>query len=164
MAPLLQVNNLKTYFYGDHSVVKAVNDVSFDVRHGETLAIVGESGSGKSVTAMSILRLIPSPPGEIVGGEIILEGENLLAMDEDRVRDIRGNKIAMIFQEPMTSLNPVLTIGRQIAEPIEIHQNVDRKSIIERCVELLRKVQIPDPQAGATPIPTSFPAACVNAP
>ncbi len=156
MAPLLQVNNLKTYFYGDHSVVKAVNDVSFDVRHGETLAIVGESGSGKSVTAMSILRLIPSPPGEIVGGEIILEGENLLAMDEDRVRDIRGNKIAMIFQEPMTSLNPVLTIGRQIAEPIEIHQNVDRKSIIERCVELLRKVQIPDPTSRLDAYPHQF--------
>jgi oligopeptide transport system ATP-binding protein len=156
LAPLLQVNNLKTYFYGDHSIVKAVNDVSFDVRHGETLAIVGESGSGKSVTAMSILRLIPNPPGEIVGGEIFLEGEDLLAMDEDQVRDIRGNKIAMIFQEPMTSLNPVLTIGRQIAEPIEIHQNVSKKNIIERGVELLRKVQIPDPRTRLDAYPHQF--------
>ena len=156
MAPLLQVNNLKTYFFGDHSVVKAVDDVSFDVRHGETLAIVGESGSGKSVTAMSILRLIPNPPGEIVGGEIILDGENLLAMDEDKVRDIRGNKIAMIFQEPMTSLNPVLTIGRQITEPIEIHQDVDKKSIIERGIDLLRKVQIPDPKARLDSYPHQF--------
>ncbi len=155
-APLLEVRDLKTHFFADGGVVKAVDGVSFDVRPGETVAIVGESGSGKSVSALSILRLIPDPPGEIVGGEIHFEGQDLLELDEEEIRDIRGNRIAMIFQEPMTSLNPVLTIGRQVAEPIELHRGLDRKTLLDKCIELLRKVQIPDARHRLKSYPHQF--------
>ncbi len=144
MPPLLEVRNLQTYFFGDQGTVKAVDGVSFDVQEGETLGLVGESGCGKSVSALSILRLIPSPPGEIIGGEIIFEGRDLLGLSDEEIRQVRGNRIAMIFQEPMTSLNPVLTIGRQIAEPVEVHRNMPLKEALEKAKELLGKVQIAD--------------------
>ncbi|MFW5823997.1 MAG: ABC transporter ATP-binding protein [Marinobacter sp.] len=144
---LLQVRNLNTRFRQDGKAVNAVDGVSFDVRKGETLAIVGESGSGKSVTAMSLLRLIPSPPGEITDGEVLFDGRDVLAMNDEQIRQLRGSDIAMIFQEPMTSLNPVLTVGRQLSEAMQAHHKVDRKSLRARCVELLRKVRIPDPES-----------------
>ena len=144
MPPLLEVRSLQTYFFGDQGTVKAVDGVSFDVQEGETLGLVGESGCGKSVSALSILRLIPSPPGEIIGGEIIFEGRDLLGLSDEEIRQVRGNRIAMIFQEPMTSLNPVLTIGRQIAEPVEVHRNMPLKEALEKAKELLGKVQIAD--------------------
>ncbi|MGM0571017.1 ABC transporter ATP-binding protein [Marinobacter sp.] len=144
---LLRVNNLRTCFRQDGKTVTAVDGVSFDVRKGETLAIVGESGSGKSVTAMSILRLIPSPPGEITDGEILFDGRDVLAMNDEEIRQLRGGDIAMIFQEPMTSMNPVLTVGRQLSEPMVTHGKGDRKSLKARCVELLRQVRIPDPES-----------------
>ena len=121
MAKLLEVKDLRTYFFTDEGVVRAVDGVTWDLDEGETLALVGESGCGKSVTAMSILRLIPNPPGRIVSGEIMYEGRDLLKITDAEMRSIRGNRIAMIFQEPMTSLNPVLTIGRQIAEALTLH-------------------------------------------
>ena len=154
--PLLEVRGLKTHFRSEAGAVKAVDDVSFDVAAGETTAIVGESGSGKSVTALSIMRLIPSPPGQIVAGEIRFQGQDLLALDEAEMRAVRGNRIAMIFQEPMTSLNPTMTVGRQIAEPIEVHQNLSRESLGERCLALLRKVRIPDPEQRAASYPHQF--------
>ena len=118
MATLLQVKGLKTQFFTQDGVVNAVNDVDFDLNEGETLGIVGESGCGKSVSVLSLMRLIPTPPGRIVGGEAWFQGRDLLAMDQEEIRSVRGNKIAMIFQDPMTSLNPVLTVGRQIGDPI----------------------------------------------
>ena len=118
MATLLEIKNLKTYFYTDDGVVKAVDGVSYEMQAGETLGIVGESGCGKSVHALSVMRLIQDPPGKTIDGEVIFEGEDLLAMDLDEMRHIRGNRIGMIFQEPMTSLNPVLTIARQLTEPL----------------------------------------------
>ncbi|MXY87718.1 MAG: ABC transporter ATP-binding protein, partial [Dehalococcoidia bacterium] len=121
---LLEVNDLRTYFYTQEGVVKAVDGTSYSVEEGETLGLVGESGCGKSVSALSILRLIPSPPGKIVSGEIMFQGRDLLKLDESEMRRIRGNDIAMVFQEPMTSLNPVLTIGRQITESLELHQDL----------------------------------------
>jgi len=141
--PLLQVRNLKTYFYTDEGVVKAVDGLSYTLHKGETLGIVGESGCGKSVHALSIMRLIPQPPGKIVAGEILFEGKNLLHLSDEEMRRIRGNRIAMIFQEPMTSLNPVLTVGEQIAEAVMLHQKLDRRSAWERAVEMLEKVRIP---------------------
>ena len=124
MASLLEVKDLRTYFYGMDGTIKAVDGVTFDVQEGETLGLVGESGCGKSVCALSILRLIPDPPGEIVEGEIHFEGQDLLKLSNEAMRQVRGNRIAMIFQEPMTSLNPVLTVGRQLAEPLEVHRNM----------------------------------------
>jgi oligopeptide transport system ATP-binding protein len=144
MPPLLEVKNLQTYFFGGEGTVKAVDGVSFDVHEGETLGLVGESGCGKSVSALSILRLIPNPPGEIMSGEIFFEGRDLLKLSDEEIRRVRGNRIAMIFQEPMTSLNPVLTIGRQIAEPMEVHRSMPLKAALEKAKELLGKVQIPD--------------------
>jgi len=141
--PLLSVQNLKTYFYTDEGVVRAVDGLSYDLRKGETLGIVGESGSGKSVHALSIMRLIPSPPGKIVGGEILFEGRNMLRLSDEEMRRIRGNRIAMVFQEPMTSLNPVLTIGEQIAEAVILHQKLDKKAAWERATEMLERVKIP---------------------
>src|SRR5690606_26153653 len=127
--PLLEVRDLTTRFRTDRGMVTAVDRVSFDLAGGETMAIVGESGSGKSVTALSILRLIPSPPGEIVTGQVLFDGQDLLRLEEAGMRSIRGNRIAMIFQEPMTSLNPGITVGRQVAEPINLHRGLpDRKS------------------------------------
>jgi oligopeptide transport system ATP-binding protein len=141
--PLLEVQNLETHFKTQDGVVKAVNNVSFHVDRGETLGIVGESGSGKSVTSLSIMRLIPNPPGRIAGGKILFDGENLLDLSEPEMRAIRGNRISMIFQDPMTSLNPVLTIGRQITESLEIHMNMTPTESRKRAIELLGMVGIP---------------------
>ncbi len=141
--PLLSVRNLKTYFYTDEGVVRAVDGLSYDLHKGETLGIVGESGCGKSVHALSIMRLIPTPPGKIVDGEIIFEGRNLLKLSDEQMRKIRGNRIAMVFQEPMTSLNPVLTIGEQIAEAVMLHQKLDKKAAWDRAAEMLERVKIP---------------------
>ncbi|PDV97273.1 ABC transporter ATP-binding protein [Candidatus Chloroploca asiatica] len=143
MAPLLEVRNLETHFHTQDGVVKAVDGVSFHVNRGETLGIVGESGCGKSVTSLSIMRLIPSPPGKIAGGQILFDGEDLLALSDEEMRHIRGNRIAMIFQDPMTSLNPVLTIGRQITESLELHMRLSRKEAYNRAGELLHMVGIP---------------------
>jgi len=141
--PLLVVKNLETHFKTQDGVVKAVNNVSFHVNRGETLGIVGESGSGKSVTSLSIMRLIPNPPGRIAGGQIIFDNDNLLDYSDEEMRHIRGNRIAMIFQDPMTSLNPVLTIGRQITESLELHMKLTPKEARNRAVELLQMVGIP---------------------
>ncbi len=156
MPPLLEVKNLQTYFFGFEGTVKAVDGVSFDVHEGETLGLVGESGCGKSVSALSILRLIPNPPGEIVGGEIFFEGKDLLKLSDEEIRKVRGNRIAMIFQEPMTSLNPVLTIGRQIAEPIEVHKNEHLKKALDQARVLLGKVQIADSDRRVRDYPHQF--------
>jgi oligopeptide/dipeptide ABC transporter ATP-binding protein len=144
MPTLLEVKNLRTYFFNMDGTIKAVDGVSFDVQEGETLGLVGESGCGKSVTALSILRLIPNPPGEIVEGEIWFEGKDLLKLSNEEIRQVRGNRIAMIFQEPMTSLNPVLTVGRQLAEPLEVHRNLPLKEALEKAKDLLGQVQIAD--------------------
>ena len=141
--PLLQIKNLQTHFFTSEGVVRAVNGVTYDVLPGETLGLVGESGSGKSVSALSLMRLVPSPPGKIVGGEIIFDGESLLDVDDARMREIRGNDIAMVFQEPMTSLNPVLTIGRQLTEALELHLKLKRRDAEARAIELLHLVGIP---------------------
>jgi peptide/nickel transport system ATP-binding protein/oligopeptide transport system ATP-binding protein len=143
---LLDVRNLSTYFYTDEGVVYALDDVSFSVQKGETLGIVGESGSGKSVAALSIMRLVQTPPGKIVGGEVRLEGENLLKLSGRAMRTVRGGRIAMIFQEPMTALNPVYTIGSQIMESPRIHQGMSRRQARRVAVEMLEKVGIPMPE------------------
>jgi peptide/nickel transport system ATP-binding protein len=143
---LLQVDGLRTHFHTRDGVVRAVDGVSFDVRPGETLAIVGESGCGKSVTAMSILRLLPMPPARIAGGRIVFEGRDLLALDEAGMRRVRGNLISMVFQEPMTSLNPVLTIGRQVAEVLVLHRGLSERAALAQAVEGLRRVQIAEPE------------------
>ncbi|OQY47894.1 MAG: peptide ABC transporter ATP-binding protein [Anaerolineaceae bacterium 4572_78] len=142
MGRLLEVNNLQTQFFTQDGVVQAVNDISFYLDEGETLGIVGESGSGKSVGVMSLIRLIPIPPGKIVGGEVIFDGQNLVKMTDNEIRSVRGNRIGMIFQDPMTSLNPVLTIGRQIMEALELHMGMDKTQSRKRTVELLEKVGI----------------------
>ncbi|MSO76726.1 MAG: ABC transporter ATP-binding protein [Alphaproteobacteria bacterium] len=143
-APLLEIDNLKTYFYTRDGVVRAVDGVTYNVAKGETLAVVGESGCGKSVTAKSILRLNPSPPARNVAGQIRFEGRDLLTLDLDALRRIRGNAISMIFQEPMTSLNPVLTVGRQIAETLVLHQGMSQSQATARAVAMLKLVQIPE--------------------
>ena len=143
---LLQVKNLKTYFYIDEGIVKALDGVTFDIKKGETLGVVGESGCGKSVTALSIMQLVQSPPGKIVNGEIFFNNENLLNKTKKQMRKIRGNDIAMIFQEPMTSLNPVYTIGNQIMESIKLHQKIKGKQAKEKAIEMLRLVNMPDPE------------------
>jgi len=143
--PLLRVRDLKTWFFTDEGVAKAVDGVSFDVGHRETLGIVGESGCGKSVTALSILRLIPDPPGRIVGGSIHFRGQDLAGLSEKEMRKIRGNDITMIFQEPMTSLNPVYTVGDQIMEVLRLHRDVSKEQARSRTIELLGRVRIPDP-------------------
>lgn len=143
---ILEVKNLKTYFYTDEGTVKGCDDVSYSIKRGETLALVGESGSGKSVSAMSILKLIPQPPGKIVGGEIIFNGENLVEADEKRMREIRGNDISVIFQEPMTSLNPLLKVSKQLMEPLILHQNMKKKEAKAKAIELLKLVGVSDPE------------------
>jgi len=153
---LLQVRDLKTYFYTDDGVVRAVDGISYDLTEGETLGLVGESGCGKSVSALSILRLIPYPPGKIVGGEVIFDGRDLLKITDEEIRHIRGNRIAMVFQEPMTSLNPVLTIGLQIGEALELHRGLDRKAAREEVVRLLRMVGIPDAERRIDDYPHQF--------
>ncbi len=156
MGALLQVKDLRTQFFTEEGVVKAVDGVSYDVEEGETLGLVGESGCGKSVSALSILRLIPNPPGKIVGGEILFEGQDLLKADEDEIRHIRGNRIAMVFQEPMTSLNPVLTIGRQLTEAIELHLKYDKEQARKRAIELLEMVGIPEAPGRLSDYPHQF--------
>jgi len=143
---LIELKNLHTYFYTDAGVVKSVNDVSYDIYKGETLGIVGESGCGKSVTAMSIMRLIPQPPGKIASGEIIFKGKDLTKIPEADMRKIRGNEISVIFQEPMTSLNPVYTVGDQIQEAIALHLKLDYAQARTRTIEMLEKVGIPSPE------------------
>jgi len=156
MATLLQVKDLRTHFFTDEGVVRAVDGISYDVQEGETMGLVGESGCGKSVSALSILRLIPSPPGKIVGGEVWFDGQDLLKVDEDEIRHVRGNRIAMIFQEPMTSLNPVLTIGRQITEALELHLKMNRNAANHRAVELLELVGIPEAHTRLNDYPHQF--------
>ncbi|MBZ0201378.1 MAG: ABC transporter ATP-binding protein, partial [Ignavibacteria bacterium] len=146
MSKLLEVKNLKTYFYTDDGIAKAVDDVTFDLDSGETLGLVGESGCGKSVSALSIMRLIPDPPGKIVGGEILFKGKDLVKITDKEMQDIRGNDIAMIFQEPMTSLNPVFSCGDQIDEAVILHQKVSKEEARNRSIEMLRLVGIPAPE------------------
>lgn len=143
---ILEVQNLKTYFRTEAGLVKAVNDVSFSIEKGKTLGIVGESGCGKSITSLSIMGLVETPPGEIAGGRILFGGENLLEKNEDQMRKIRGNKIAMIFQEPMTSLNPVFTIGQQIMEAILLHEKMTKQEARKKGIEMLKLVKIPLPE------------------
>ena len=143
---VLDVKGLQTVFFTASGLFRAVDDVSFKVRRGETLAIVGESGCGKSVTALSVMRLVPDPPGRIVGGSIVLEGTDLLDLDQDEMRKIRGNRISMIFQEPMTSLNPVMRIGDQITEAVCLHRAMTRKEAWKQAIEMLRLVRIPVPE------------------
>lgn len=143
---LLEVKNLKTYFYTDDGVVKSVDDVSFNVKRGKTLGVVGESGCGKSITSLSIMQLVETPPGKIVNGEILYEGEDLLKKSKDEMRKIRGGEIAMIFQEPMTSLNPVFTVGQQIMEALTLHTDLDKAAAKERAIEMLKLVKIPLPE------------------
>lgn len=155
-APLLDVRNLQVQFKTQDGVVNAVNNVSFSVDRGETLGIVGESGSGKSVTSLAIMRLIPSPPGKIAGGQIIFDGENLVDYSENEMRKIRGNRISMIFQDPMTSLNPVLRIGRQMTESLQLHMNMNAKQAATRATELLSMVGIPAPAKRLDDYPHQF--------
>jgi len=150
---LLTVQDLRTHFFTGEGVVRAVDGVTLSVRPGETLGLVGESGCGKTVTALSILRLVPDPPGRIVGGTICFDGRDLLRLPEEEMRSIRGCAISMIFQEPMTSLNPVFTVGEQVAEGIRHHQKVSRREAWDRAVEVLRRVKIPDPARRAYEYP-----------
>lgn len=146
MTKLLEVKNLKTYFYTDDGIAKAVDNVSYDLDSGETLGLVGESGCGKSVSALSIMRLIPDPPGKIVGGEILFKGKDIVKLDEKEMQEIRGNDVAMIFQEPMTSLNPVFSCGYQIDEAVMLHQKVSKEEAKNRSIEMLKLVGIPAPE------------------
>ncbi len=156
MGNLIEVRNLQTQFFTQDGIVHAVNGISYEVAEGETVAIVGESGSGKSVGVMSLIRLIPEPPGKIVNGEVNFDGQDLLQLKEEELRQIRGNRIAMIFQDPMTSLNPVLTIGRQITESLELHLNMNRGESRSRAIELLELVGIPDAGARLDDYPHQF--------
>ena len=153
MAPVLEVSGLSTVFHTRRGLVRAVQDVSFTVHAGETLAIVGESGCGKTITALSLMRLIPMPPGEITSGSVKLDGTDLLTLDERSMRKMRGSKIAMIFQEPMTALNPLLPIGRQIAEMVMLHDNASRSVARTRAIEMLHRVRIPEPDRRAREYP-----------
>ncbi|HOZ73311.1 MAG TPA: ABC transporter ATP-binding protein, partial [Spirochaetales bacterium] len=153
---ILQVKDLKAYFKLDEGLLKAVDGVSFDLRKGETLGIVGESGSGKSVTNLAIMRLIPSPPGHIAGGEVVFMGDDILKMSDDGIRKIRGNKISMIFQDPMTCLNPFLKISTQMIETIVLHQGLDKKAAKEKAVEMLKLAGIPAPEKRIDQYPHQF--------
>ena len=156
MGTLLEVRHLTTHFLTSAGVVRAVDGVSWDIQEGETVALVGESGCGKSVSALSIMRLVPAPAGRIVGGQVIFKGRDLLALSEEEMRRVRGREIAMIFQEPMTSLNPVLTIGRQLTEGLEIHLGMSPADARRRAVELLAMVGIPDPERRLGQYPHQF--------
>ena len=156
MAPLLEVKDLKTYFFTMDGVVKAVDGVSYDLEEGETLGLVGESGCGKSVSALSVMRLIPDPPGKIVNGEIMLDGEDILKLGMEDMREVRGAKIAMVFQEPMTSLNPVLTVERQITETLQLHMGMSKQESRRESVNLLARVGIPDPEGRIKQYPHQF--------
>ena len=153
---ILSVRNLKTHFKTDEGIVKAVDGVSFELRKGETLGVVGESGSGKSVTNLSIMKLIPSPPGKIVDGEVLFNGEDILKLDESGIRNIRGNRISMIFQDPMTSLNPFLRISTQLIETIMLHQKTDKTEARKKAVEMLELVGIPAPEKRIDAYPHQF--------
>ena len=150
---VLDVRNLQTVFFTNSGLFRAVDDVSFDVRRGETLAIVGESGCGKSVTALSIMRLVPDPPGRVIGGSVMLEGTDLLGLGEAEMRQVRGNRISMIFQEPMTSLNPVMRIGDQITEAVRLHRPISARDAWKQAVDMLRLVRIPEPERRAQEYP-----------
>jgi len=150
---VLDVKNLHTVFFTNSGLFRAVDDVSFTVRRGETLAIVGESGCGKSVTALSVMRLVPDPPGRIVGGSVTLEGTDLLELDEAEMREVRGNRISMIFQEPMTSLNPLMRIGDQITEVVRLHRETSAREAWQQAVDMLRLVRIPEPERRAREYP-----------
>jgi len=156
MADLLTVQGLETHFRTREGVVHAVNGVSFNLKEGETLGIVGESGCGKSVTVMSMLRLIPTPPGEVVAGKALYQGKDLLQISDDEIRHIRGSQISMIFQDPMTSFNPVLTIGRQLAEPLETHMAMNHEQAYERAANMLNLVGIPNPKDRLNDYPHQF--------
>ena len=143
---LLQIKNLKTYFFTDSGVIRAVDGIDLRIDKGETVGVVGESGCGKTVTALSVMRLIPEPPGKIVDGEIHYKGRNLLTLSPSEIRKVRGKEISMIFQEPMTSLNPVFTVGEQIAEAIRLHEGKGRREAMEKAVEMLRIVKMPNPE------------------
>jgi oligopeptide transport system ATP-binding protein len=153
---ILEVSDLRTRFHIAEGTVYAVNGVSFHLNRGETIAVVGESGCGKSVTMMSIMRLIPIPPGEIASGQAVYEGRDLLKLNEAEMQDIRGKDIAMVFQDPMTAFNPVLTIGRQLGEPLRVHLGLDKDKIRERSIELLDQVGIPEPANRLTDYPHQF--------
>ena len=154
--PILEVRHLKTYFFRDDAVMRASDDLSYTVHKGECVAIVGESGSGKSVSALSVLRLIPYPPGLIMEGEILFHGQDLLKMSDEEMLQLRGSKISMIFQEPSTALNPVMTIGNQISESLMIHRGLKKKEAMREAVELLRKVNIPNPEQRVKQYPFEF--------
>ena len=156
MARLLEVKDLTTHFFTQDGVVKAVDGISYHVDEGEVLGIVGESGCGKSVSALSIMRLVASPPGRTIRGEVIFDGEDILKLDDSEMRRIRGNRIAMVFQEPMTSLNPVLTIGRQLTETLELHQGMNKTQARDRAAELLRLVGISDSERRLKDYPHQF--------
>ena len=156
MATLLEVKNLKTHFFTMEGVVKAVDGVSYELNEGETLGLVGESGCGKSVSALSVMRLIPDPPGKIIDGEILLDGEDILKIDMEGMREVRGAKIAMVFQEPMTSLNPVLTVERQITETLQLHMGMSKFESQRESVNLLTRVGIPDPEIRIKQYPHQF--------
>ena len=156
MAKLLEISNLTTHFFTQDGVVKAVDGIDYDLEEGEVLGVVGESGCGKSVHALSIMRLVPSPPGRTIAGEVVFEGEDLLKMDDAEMRNIRGNRIAMVFQEPMTSLNPVLTIGRQLTETLELHQKMNKQQAKSRAAELLQTVGISDAARRLVDYPHQF--------
>ena len=143
---MLSVQDLKVHFFSDERVARAVDGVSYEVWKGETVCLVGESGCGKTVSALTIMRILPMPPGRIMGGRILFDGQNLLDLNEEEMQKIRGRRIAMIFQEPMTSLNPVFTIGDQIGEAILVHEDMDREELRQRCIHLLRDVGIPSPE------------------
>ena len=153
MATLLEVRGLTTHFFTDEGTVEAVDNVSFSVEEGEIVGVVGESGCGKSVSALSIVRLVPDPPGKIVTGEVIFDNQNLLELSDAQMRRIRGNRIGMIFQEPMTSLNPVLTVGKQITEVLELHLKMSKGTALERAQDLLDMVGIPDPKSHLSDYP-----------
>jgi oligopeptide transport system ATP-binding protein len=156
MADILKVEGLETQFRTQDGIVHAVNGVSFQLKEGETLGIVGESGCGKSVTMMSMMRLIPSPPGRVVAGRALYQGKDLLKLSDDEIRGIRGSQISVIFQDPMTSLNPVLTIGRQVVEPLEVHMGMSQKQAYERAAEMLTMVGIPNAKDRLNDYPHQF--------
>jgi oligopeptide transport system ATP-binding protein len=155
-APLLSVRDLTVHFRSEVGVVAAVDRVSFDLRPGEILALVGESGCGKSTTALALLRLIADPPGRIVGGEVHFRGCDLMQANDAKIREVRGNRIAMIFQDPMSSLNPVYTIGRQVGEPLALHAHLRAESLLEKCVALLESVNIPEARRRQSSYPFEF--------
>ena len=163
MEKILDVRELRTNFYTNEGVVKAVDGLSYHINKGECVGLVGESGCGKSVSAMSILRLIPYPPGVIEGGEILFKGEDLLEVSEERIQEVRGDRISMVFQEPSTSLNPVLSIERQLSESLELHRGMKRKEANAESVRLLDLVGIPDAERRVRDYPHQFSGGCSSA-